>query len=266
MCVVVTAGVMLTPTKTEAQNPTWELYGMDKHIKYEKRYYGLFNLFWYWRKASQEIIKVDEPGGDREGYATKTVWHYDLDSEYVGYAHLEHAKTEHWNNREPSFTNVSDYIIWVGGEKTDHPPKKYPAVGMEGKAHVVGTITEHVSGASNKEVYRHTTYLKVTAQHKTGGTKNFTVTVTYQVAGRYGRTKISKQISLAPDESTTMRLSAPGGRRNWATIISIDVRENRPLEVPQPPRIQQGTPPGLPPTPPLPGPRRPRTQSEESPE
>ena len=30
MCVVVTAVVMLTPTKTEAQNPTYELYGTDK--------------------------------------------------------------------------------------------------------------------------------------------------------------------------------------------------------------------------------------------
>ena len=137
---------------------------------------------------------------------------------------------------------------------------------MESKAHVVGQFTDHISGSDQKEVYRHTTYLKVTAQHTTGGTKNFTVTVTYSVNGSYTRTKISKRISLAPGESTTMRLSATGSRRNWATIISIDVRENRPLEVPQPPRIQQRTPPGLPPTPPLPGPRRPRTQSEESPE
>lgn len=139
---------------------------------------------------------------------------------------------------------------------------------MEAKAHVVGTITDHISGADNKEKYKHTTHIKITAQHTSGGTEKFTVTVTYSVNGSYTRTKISNQISLAPGESTTMRLSAPGGRRNWASIISIDVRENRPLEVLQRPvrspvLMPDTIPPGnqMPPTPP----NLVRPRSEESP-
>ena len=255
MCVVVTAVVMLTSTKTEAQNPTWELYGTDLHIKYVKRHYGLFNLFWRWRWEEYNKIKVYEPGGDIEGDAIKRVYYgYERNNpEHYNYVHSSHAKTVHLNSGDPNFENEYDFH-WVCGieKRQDQPEKKYPAVGMEAKAHVVGTITEHVSGASNKEKYKHTTYLKVTAQHKTGGTKDFTVTVTYQVEGGYGRTKISKQISLAPGESTTMKLSVPGNRE-WANIISIDVRENRPLEIPQPPRFMQPidsppppSPPGLP--------------------
>ena len=41
VCVVVTAVVMLTPTKTEAQNPTYELFGVDGTYKQSKPWSGI---------------------------------------------------------------------------------------------------------------------------------------------------------------------------------------------------------------------------------
>ena len=269
VCVVVTAVVMLTPTKTEAKNPTWELYGTDTHRKQYKPYSGVLGWFYRWRTEELKIIRVIQPGGNVEGYATHNVYYpYSMDpsdDNYVyNYVAAAYAKTKHLNSGDPNYRNIHDYHMVCGIGQVDQPRKEYPAVGMEAKAHMVGRQIDQIS-STRREYYHYRTHIKVTDQRTTGGTKNFTLTVTYSGEGSARKTKISTPISLPPGGFILMTLDVPG-RGKWASIVSIDVRENRPLEVPQPPSIQQGTPPGLPPTPPLPGPRRPRTQSEESPE
>ena len=106
------------------------------------------------------------------------------------------------------------------------------------------------------------TYIKVTDQRTTGGTKNFTLPVTYSVEGSARKTNLFPPISLPPGGSILMTLDVPG-RGEWANILSIDIREKKKPAIPQPPRI---TPPiDSPPLPSPPG-RRPiiRPRSEES--
>ena len=237
VCVVVTAVVMLTPTKTEAQNPTWELYGWDNHKIQYKPVGGMIGLIWRWRTEEVKMIDVYEPGvfAD-EGHAYKDVYYgYETDNpDHYNYVASAHALTLHHNSGTPRFTNVEDFHVVCGIGSTNNPPKNYPAVEMEGKAYMVGRQIDWIS-SKRREVHTHYTWIKITAQHTSGGTKNFTLTVTYSVEGSARKTKISTPILLAPGGSTTMRLSVPGNRR-WASIVSIDVRENRPLEVPQHPK------------------------------
>ncbi len=266
VCVVVTAVVMLTPTKTEAQNPTWELYGIDRHYKQYKPRGGWISFFYRWRTEERNEVFVYKPGGTYEGLATKKVWYgYSMtpgDDNYIpGYIHHSYKKTLHLNEGDPSFRNMDHYNMDCDGTKYSYLHQKYPVVGMEGKAHVVGTVVDQ-SSLKRREVRTHETNIKITSKHTTGGTKNFTVTVTYRVEGSGTWTKVSAPISLAPGESTTKSLSVPGGR-NWADIISVDIRENKPPSIPQPPRT---APPYLENPPPISGRPHPivRPRSEES--
>ena len=266
VCVVVTAVVMLTPTKTEAQNPTYELYGTDKTYKQSKPWSGIIGWFFRWKTNEYTIIRVYEPGGTYEGRAENMVKYYDEDDEEViGYVARAIKETLYLNEGDPSYKNVTyDHHIVGGGVDNMLKTISGPAVEMESKEYFVGTQVIRTS-TTTRTVYRSFTKIKITAQHTTGGTKNFIVTVTYSVEGSSTRTRVSAPISLAPGQSIIRSLSVPG-KGKWANILSVDIREKKKPAIPQPPRIQQGTPPGLPPTPPLPGPRRPRSQSEESPE
>lgn len=117
-------GLLLAPTATEAQNPTWELYGTDLHIKYVKDHYGLFNLFWRWEEYNE--VKVYEPGGNIEGHAIKRVYYgYELNNpEHYNYVHSEHAKTVHLNSGDPNFENEYDFQWICGREKRQDQPEK----------------------------------------------------------------------------------------------------------------------------------------------
>ena len=88
---------------------------------------------------------------------------------------------------------------------------------MEGKAHVVGTVVDQ-SLFRYREVCTHETNIKITAKHTTGGTKNFTVTVTYSV-----------------EESSTMTRIFVPCKGKWANILSVDIREKKKPAIPQPP-------------------------------
>lgn len=266
VCVVVTAVVMLAPTKTEAQNPTYELFGVDGTYKQSKPWSGIIGWFFDWDTDEYTIIWVYEPGGIFEGHAENVVKYYDDDDESpIGYVHKTVKYTLHLNYGDPSYENIEYKNYYVGGGEYDFLKHiDGPAVDMESKEYLVGEQVVSTS-TTTRTVYRGETNIKITAQHTTGGTKNFIVTVTYSVEGSSTRTRVSAPISLAPGQSIIRSLSVPG-KGKWANILSVDIREKKKPAIPQPPRIQPGTPPGLPPTPPLPGPRRPRTQSEESPE
>ena len=224
-------------------------------------------MIWRWRTEEIKMIDVYKLGSFAdEGHAIKDVYYgYEMDNpDYYNYVASAHALTMHHNSGTPRFTNVEDFrkVCGVGVEDCLH--QDYPAVEMEGKEYMVGRQVDWIS-SKRREVHTHYTWIKITAQHTTGGTKNFIVTVTYSVEGNSTRTRVSAPISLAPGQSIIRSLSVPG-KGKWANILSVDIREKKKPAIPQPPRIQPGTPPGLPPTPPLPGPRRPRSQSEESPE
>ena len=154
---------------------------------------------------------------------------YGMDSEddncLAGYAHHSYAKTEQLNSGDPSFRNMDDYNMDCDGTERICLRQKHPAVGREGKARFAGTVAVQ-SSFRRREVRTHVTNIKMTAKHATGGTKNFPVTVTYRVEGSGTWTKVSAPISLALGESTTMALSVPPGNREWANIISVDIREN----------------------------------------
>ena len=263
VCVVVTAVVMLTPTKTEAQNPTYELFGMDNVHKQSKPWSGIIGWFFDWKNDGYTIIQVYQPGGTYEGHAEKKEYYgYSMDPDddnYIpGYIHHSYKKTLHMNEGDPSFRNIDDYNMDCDGTKYSYKHQDYPAIDMEAKEYFVGEQVVRTSTTTRK-VYISLTNIKITAQHTTGGTKNFTVTVTYSVEGSSTRTRISVPISLAPGQSIIRSLSVPG-KGKWANILSIDIREKKKPAIPQPPRI---TPPIDPPPSP---PGRPiiRPRSEES--
>lgn len=262
MCVVVTAVVMLTPTKTEAQNPTYELFGTDKTYKQSKPWSGIIGWFFRWKTNEYTIIRVYEPGGTYEGRAENMVKYYDEDDEEViGYVARAIKETLYLNEGDPSYKNVTyDHHIVGGGVDNMLKTISGPAVDMESKEYFVGTQVVYTS-TTTRTVYRSFTKIKITAQHTTGGTKNFIVTVTYSVEGSSTRTRVSAPISLAPGQSIIRSLSVPGSH-NWANILSVDIREKKKPAIPQPPRI---TPPIDSPPPPSP-PGRPiiRPRSEES--
>ena len=265
VCVVVTAVVMLTPTKTEAQNPTYELYGKDRTYKQSKPG-GIIGWFSDWENDAYTFISVYKPGGTYEGLATKKVYYgYSMDPDddnyFLGYVHHSYKQTLHLNEGDPSFRNRYDYNRHCDGTKYSFKHQDYPAVDMEAKEYFVGEQIVRTS-TTTRTVYKSFTNVKITAQHTTGGTKNFTVTVTYSVEGSPTRTRVSAPISLAPGQSIIRSLSVPG-KGKWANILSVDIREKKKPAIPQPPRI---TPPiDSPPLPSPPG-RRPiiRPRSAES--
>ena len=260
VCVVVTAVVMLTPTKTEAQNPTYELFGVDGTYKQSKPWSGIIGWFFDWKTDEYTIINVYEPGGIFEGHAENMVKYYDEDDEdVIGYVARAIKYTLHLNYGDPSYINVTyDHHIVGGGIDNMLDFVSGPVVDMESKEYLVGEQIVSTS-TTTRTVYRGETNIKITAQHTTGGTKNFIVTVTYSVEGSSTRTRVSAPISLAPGQSIIRSLSVPG-KGKWANILSVDIREKKKPAIPQPPRI---TPPiDSPPSPP----GRPiiRPRSEES--
>ena len=262
VCVVVTAVVMLAPSNAEAQNPTYELFGNDKTYKQSKPG-GIIGWFRRWKTVEYTRIDVYEPGGTYEGRAKNWVKYYDDDDESpIGYVHKTFRETLYLNEGDPSYENVEYKNVFVGGGEYDFLKHiDGPAIDMEAKEYFVGTQVVDTS-TTTRTVYRSFTKIKITAQHTTGGTKNFTVTVTYSVEGSSTRTRVSAPISLAPGQSVIRSLSVPG-KGKWANILSVDIREKKKPAIPQPPRI---TPPiDSPPLPSPPG-RRPiiRPRSEES--
>ena len=255
-------GLLLAPTKTEAQNPTYELFGVDGTYKQSKPWSGIIGWFRRWKTGEYTRIDVYEPGGTCEGCAKNMVKYYDEDDDVIGYVARAIKYTLHLNYGDPPYINVTyDHHIVGGGIDNMLDFVSGPVVDMESKEYFVGEQVVRTSTTTRK-VYISLTNIKITAQHTTGGTKNFIVTVTYSVEGSSTRTRISVPISLAPGQSIIRSLSVPGkGKR--ANILSVDIREKKKPAIPQPPRI---TPPiDSPPLPSSPG-RRPiiRPRSEES--
>lgn len=191
------------------------------------------------------------------------VKYYDEDDESViGYVARANKETLYLNEGDPSYKNVKyDHHIVGGGVDNMLDFVSGPAVEMEAKEYFVGTQVVYTS-TTTRTVYISFTNIKITAQHTTGGTKNFILTITYRINGNPHRTKISTPISLAPGQSIIRSISVPGSGE-WADILSVDIREKKKPAISRQPALHpwEGQDPGnqMPPT----GPGI-RSQSEES--
>ena len=248
---------LLAPTKAEAQNPTWELFGTDGTYKQSKPWSGIIGWFSDWETDAYTIIQVYQPGGIFEGHAENMVKYYDEDDDdVIGYVARAIKYTLHLNYGDPSYINVTyDHHIVGGGIDNMLDFVSGPVVDMESKEYLVGEQVVRTS-TTTRTVYKSFTNIKITAQHTTGRTKNFTLPVAYSVEGSARKTNLFPPISLPPGGSILMTLDVPG-RGEWANILSIDIREKKKPAIPQPPRI---TPPID--SPPLPSPLVPKNPTK----
>ncbi len=240
------------PNDAEAASPppTYELYGTDTKRTYRVKDAGIVLImpiyrFGAWELAEQEINRVRRPGsrGREESVAT---WRYYWDKgTRETYGVILSAKSTKWfvaDNQKPEYDNLYHYRTEkdpVTGKRSRYDfvrrGDKDPAViDLGSKAWLVGSRTwltgrgwfGNVNSSTQKHVGRWRTYMKLTAQHTSGGAKRFTVNIDYGVNGSTDPTTISRTVTLSPEETTTISLSSPGG--DWSNILDVSIRENAP--------------------------------------
>lgn len=126
---------LLAPLNTESQNPTWKLFGVDRHYKQYKPRGEWISLFYRWRTEEHDEVFVYKQGSTYNGLATKKVWlqHAPGDDNYIpGYIHHSYKKTLHLNKGDPSFSNMDNYNMDRDGTKLQILASKIPR-GWDGR-------------------------------------------------------------------------------------------------------------------------------------
>ena len=219
-------------------------HGHQENLRHRRRgnHYSSTSARGVWVLESRETHRFVKPGSrDRlESVATRIfIWPKGTQETY---GRISDAGSTEWyvpDGQKPWKNRYNFYLQkdFTTGEldKISHPyMNDVPAVEFKSKQWLVGSRTWYtglswlgtVTLSSNKHVGRWRTYMKLTAQHTSGGAKRFTVIIDYYVEGSPTATRITQHVTLSPGETTTMTLSTPSG--DWASIGGVTIRENAP--------------------------------------
>ena len=217
----------VVPNDAQAQRqaipkPDYEIYGTDRY-SYQEEIDGS----WFTRVAERNTIYA--PSNTRDEYASRIETAPEEDVPYV----LKSVRATKWF-RDGSFKNRFNYDVFFrwnsdGSNKRESYGEANPARYTSGKKWRVGTRVKYkyyLFDRDVKETWTYKSYVDFTATHTTGGKVTFLVTITYAVEGSDTDTTIQFPIKLSPGETTTIRLSVPGGGK-WADIVGIDIMANR---------------------------------------
>ena len=219
------------PTPTQAQLPTYEIYGIDTTYVYE--YVG-----GRWYETLTTKNQVFYPGCNLSGRASYRSAAPIQDCPPSGlWTTILKVRSTDWYP-DGSWRNVEHYTDHcrdgnrIRNNYLEKIPRErqQPARYLINKAMVVGTI-EQAFSSGVRRVKEHRTSIKIEDTRTSGGWKNFTVTVKYRVEGSTEVTTVQHSVVLKPGHMRRWTLSVPGGG-SWATIDSISIHENRPPDPP----------------------------------
>ena len=251
LAVITALTSLLNDAEAAAQSlappPTYEFYGTDIERIYRVVNLGIVPImpiyrFGAWDLMDLKINRVCKPGSRDREESVVTWRHHWPEGTQETYGRYYDTGSTRWyvsDGQDPPFDNRFHYYLekdFTTGKvnEINLGNDDIPAAEFKSKDWLVGSRTWYtglgwrgnINSGTQKHAGRWRTYMKLTAQHTSGGAKRFTVIIDYYVEGSPTATRITQHVTLSPGETTTMTLSAPSG--DWASIGGVTIRENAP--------------------------------------